>query len=86
MRAGLEMNKPFPEWKLNDFIQVGHELKWISQSAKHVSEKLRDYRNLIHPAQEHKHGSEVGLTDAKLFWSLTKSVAEQLLESVQRDK
>jgi hypothetical protein len=46
--------KPLPlkEWTLRHYIDVAHELNWISQSAKDISAILRDYRNYIHPYKE----------------------------------
>jgi hypothetical protein len=41
--------KPLPEWTLRDYIEVAHELNWITVSAKDVGAVLRDYRNYIHP-------------------------------------
>jgi hypothetical protein len=75
---------PFDKWKLSSFINVACELKWITESAKGVSEKLRDYRNFIHPFQYHKNKIKVGRPDAVLLWDWTKSIAAQLLDSVAK--
>jgi hypothetical protein len=58
--------KDFHEWKLSEFIDVGHELKLISIDIKKFSHALRDFRNYIHPYEEmlsgfspDKHTSEI---------------------------
>jgi hypothetical protein len=66
-------------WTLAPYIDVGHELGWITRSAKDVAVVLRDYRNYVHPEKERSHGIELGQADARMFWELTKSLAHQLL-------
>lgn len=67
------------DWTLRNYIDVAHELKWISQSAKDVGAVLRDYRNYIHPYKQFSHGTELTPEDASLFWEITKSISKQLL-------
>lgn len=43
------------EWTLRPYLDVGHELGWISRSAKDVAALLRDYRNYVHPEKERSH-------------------------------
>lgn len=70
---------PLQEWTLRHYIDVAHELGWISQSAKDVGVVLRDYRNYVHPHKEHSHGVSLKSEDARLFWEVTKSITRQLL-------
>ena len=52
-KNGLRQNpKPFKDWGLNDFIDVGLELGWIKRHTQQFSHTLREYRNLIHPHQQ----------------------------------
>ena len=67
------------QWMLGPYIDVGHELMWISNSAKHVAVILRDYRNYIHPEKERSHGIALSTDDAAMFWELTKSLSRELL-------
>jgi hypothetical protein len=67
------------QWMLGPYIDVGHELKWISNSAKHVAVILRDYRNYIHPEKERSHGITLSPDDATMFWELTKTLSRELL-------
>ena len=47
---------------------------------------LRDYRNYIHPAKELSHGIQIGPEDSKLFWSVFKSLANQILDSASNSE
>lgn len=71
--------KALDRWTLNDYIEVGHELGWITSSGRKVSAALRDYRNFIHPSQEYKDGAVISLHDTQIFWELTKTLAQQIL-------
>jgi len=68
------------EWTLRNYIDVAHELKWITSSAKDLGEVVRDYRNYIHPHKELTHGVQLGDHDARLFWEVAKGISRQLLE------
>jgi hypothetical protein len=68
-----------PEWTLRPYIDVAHELKWISQSGRDVGSVLRDYRNYIHPQKEYSHDVNLGQHDSQMFWEITKSLCRQLL-------
>jgi hypothetical protein len=69
------------EWTLRNYIDVAHELGWITSSAKDLGEVVRDYRNYIHPHKELTHGVHLGDHDARLFWEVAKGIARQLLET-----
>lgn len=73
---------PLREWGLRNYIDVAHELDWISQSAKGVSEVLRDYRNYVHPYKELSHGVKLDKSDALVLWEVGKRITAQILESV----
>ena len=67
------------QWTLAPYIDVGHDLKWISRSAKDVAAVLRDYRNYIHPEKERSHGVTLTPDDSAMFWELTKTLSRELL-------
>jgi hypothetical protein len=71
----------YQEWMLDSYIKVGFELKWITESAKDVADKLKEYRNFVHPAKELHYGVTLGLNDSSMFWQVTKALARQLLLS-----
>lgn len=66
--------KVLKEWTLNDYIQVVHELSWVTVSAKDISTILREYRNYIHPHKQHSNGVHLHDDDALLFWEITKGM------------
>ena len=41
--------RKFPEWTLNNFIDVASEIGILKQDVKKFSHALRDFRNYIHP-------------------------------------
>jgi hypothetical protein len=67
------------EWTLGDYIAVAHELRWIPQSVKDVSEVVRDYRNYIHPQKELTHQITLTVGDARMFWEVSKAISSHLL-------
>lgn len=71
---------PLKDWTLKDFIDVAHELRWVTVSAKDVSIVLRDYRNYIHPQKELSHGVTLQSEDASVLWEVAKSISKQLLK------
>lgn len=73
--------KPLTEWTLKNYIDVSHELGWISVSAKNVGEVLRDYRNYIHPFKQLSHGISLKTDDAVLLWEVSKAVSRQIVNS-----
>jgi hypothetical protein len=73
---------PLPDWKLIHMVEVAHELKWITKSAKDVGNVLRDFRNYIHPQKEFTDGVMISSDDASMFWEVTKSITRQVLGSV----
>lgn len=69
------------EWKLAKMVDVAHELRWITKSAKDVGHVLRDFRNYIHPHKEYTAGDSISEEDATIFWDVTKGISRQLLSS-----
>lgn len=67
------------QWTLAPYIDVGHDLGWISRSAKDVAVVLRDYRNYVHPEKERSHGVVLTNDDAAMFWEVSKSLSRELL-------
>ncbi len=68
------------EWTLSNYIDVAHELGWISDTYKDVGVVLRDYRNYIHPYKEYRHKKRIAQDDAKVLWEIGKTIARQVLK------
>lgn len=70
---------PLNQWMLGSYIAVSHELGWITQSGKDVSEVLQDYRNYIHPQKELSRQASLTPDDARMFWEVFKAIARRLI-------
>ncbi len=68
------------EWTLKNYIDVAHELGWITKTTKDIGEVVRDYRNFIHPQKELSHGIVLESGDAQMLWEVAKSITLQLLK------
>lgn len=68
------------DWGLKNYIDVAHELGWITKTTKDIGEVLRDYRNYIHPQKELSHNITLEPDDAKMLWEVAKSITHQLLK------
>lgn len=68
------------EWTLRNYLDVGHELGWISRSTKDVGEVVRDFRNYVHPYKQVSHNVSLDANDARLFWEISKEISRQLLD------
>lgn len=78
-KAGV--TKTLNDWTLKNYIDVVHELGWISVSAKDVGEVLRDYRNYVHPFKQVSHGVDLQMDDSNLLWEVSKAITRQVLKS-----
>lgn len=74
-------SRPLNEWTLKNYIDVVHELGWISETAKDISEVVRDYRNYIHPSKQLRHGKQLTVDDATMFWEVSKAVSREVIRS-----
>lgn len=72
------------DWTLRPYIDVGHELGWITRTAKDVAGVLSEYRNYIHPEKERRHNLLLHEQDTAMLWGVTKSLVEQLLQSAKQ--
>lgn len=68
------------EWTLSNYIDVAHELGWISATYKDVGAILRDYRNYIHPYKEYQHKKRITPEDSKMLWEIGKTIMLQILK------
>jgi hypothetical protein len=75
---------PIQNWMLNTYLQVGHDVKWITRSARDLAVVLGEFRNYVHPEKERRHGVALDEQDSNIIWGVTKSVVGQLLTSAKR--
>lgn len=57
--------QPLKEWTLQNYIDVAHEIGWITATVHDISDVVRDYRNYIHPHKQHSEKVFVSPEDAK---------------------
>lgn len=70
--------KQLPEWSLNDFINVAHELGLLKEDVKKFSHSLREFRNYIHPFQQLSSNFNPDEHTAKISWQVLKAAIFQL--------
>ena len=70
---------PLKEWGLRNYIEVAHELKWITQTVRDLGSVLMDYRNYIHPFKQKAYGVFLQQSDARILWELCKNILKQLI-------
>lgn len=71
------------DWTLRPYLDVGHELQWITRSAKDVAAVLCEYRNYVHPEKERRHKVLLREQDTVMLWGVTKGLVHQLLQPVK---
>ena len=64
-------------WSLNDLIKVAVELRVVSPVVERLAHAVREYRNLIHPGNEIRHGLTFGAEEAR--------IAVEVLSILHRD-
>ncbi len=70
--------KQFPDWTLNNLIDVAYEKKFIGLDVKKFSHSLRDFRNFIHPHQQHLLNFRPDKHTAKISWQVLQAVIDDL--------
>jgi len=75
--------KPFPEWSLNNFIDVAYNVGYLGLDVKKHSHSLRDFRNYIHPYEQMKTGFNPDLHTAKISWQVLKAAIHDIYERVK---
>jgi hypothetical protein len=68
----------FPEWSLNNFIDVAHETGFIKEDVKKFSHALRDFRNYIHPYEQLSHRFNPDMHTARICWQVLKAAIYQI--------
>ena len=65
--------KPFPEWKLSEFINVAHDVGLLKPDVQKFSLGLKDFRNYIHPYQQMISGFAPDEHTAKVCFQVLKA-------------
>lgn len=77
--------KPFDKWGLYNFIDVAHSEGWIKKDRKDLSQKLRDYRNFVHPKLQEKEKFRPDEGTCRITLSITIEVLNDLDSCYQKE-
>lgn len=69
------------KWMLADYIDVCHDLGWITLSCAAVSAIVRYWRNYVHIQKQHRHAMRVDPKDGRLFWSIVQTIVAEVVRS-----
>ena len=70
--------KQFPDWTLAQFIAVAYECGFLKLDVKVFSDKLRDFRNYIHPSQQACSGFQPTMHTAEICLQVLKAAIADL--------
>jgi len=76
----------FPEWTLNNFIEVAKEIGLLDEDVKKFSHALRDFRNYIHPYEQAHHQFAPTEHTAKICFQVLKAAVFQLSKNFPASK
>jgi hypothetical protein len=70
--------KPADRWTLHDLIETAHNEKWIQADAHGFGNKLRDYRNLVHPGAQVRLGHTPDRDTINMCWPVINATLNDL--------
>lgn len=70
--------RPLDDWKLNDLINVAHEVGYVSKNVADFSHSLRSFRNYIHPRAQAKARFNPNADTAKICFQVLKAAITEL--------
>ena len=70
--------KTFPNWTLNNLIDVACEVGFLNEDVKKFSHSLRDFRNYIHPYEQMSSNFNPDNHTAKISWHVLKAAIFQI--------
>jgi len=70
--------KAFPDWTLNDLINVASDLRFVGEDVKKFSHALRDFRNYIHPYEQMSKAFNPDAHTAEICWRVLQAAISQL--------
>ena len=73
--------KSINEWKLSQMIDVAHEIGWLGIDVKRFSHSLREFRNLVHPAQQIKEGVNPDKDTCLISWQVVRASMNDLAKN-----
>lgn len=65
-------------WRLEELVKVAEKLNILSQGSVHLSQALREYRNLVHPGLHRRRKIEISEEDADVAYNTVKICLREL--------
>ncbi|MBI5375815.1 MAG: hypothetical protein HZA77_10290 [Candidatus Schekmanbacteria bacterium] len=73
--------KQFPDWSLNNFIDVAYDVGLLLEDVRKFSHSLRYFRNYIHPYEQVSSGFNPDKHTAAICWQVLKAAIYQLTKN-----
>jgi hypothetical protein len=77
--------KHFPEWTLNELIDVAHDNGWIHLDVKKFSHALREFRNLIHPYQQLVTKADPDMDTINISWLVVQAACNHIADWLKKN-
>ena len=75
--------RKFNDWKFAEYIEVAEELSFINRDVKEFGDKLRDFRNYIHPCYQMKKDFYPNADTVKICWQVFKAALIQIYRKIK---
>lgn len=72
-------NDPVQNMALKELLYVAKTEKMISERFYKLSDYIRDYRNIVHPAREVKDKTQISHENVLITWSILKQLVDEIL-------
>ncbi len=79
IKDGEERKIKIKDMGLADLLEVAQKEKIIHQTDYHLTQFLRNYRNLIHPSVELRKTMNIETEEAELIWGILKKIIKDIL-------
>ena len=79
IKDGKERKIKVKDMGLADLIEVAQKEYIIHQTDYHLTQFLRNYRNLIHPSVELRKTMNIETEEAELIWGILKKIIKDIL-------
>ena len=75
----------YNSWKLDNFIDVAHELGYLKEDVKKFSHSLREFRNYIHPNEQMTNNFIPDMHTAEICIQVLKAAIYQVSQKLESD-
>lgn len=75
---------PFQEWRLVSLIDVAAELGFVKEDIYRFCHDVRDFRNFVHPFQQHAHHFTPDRNTAKICFQVVRGAIDQVQQKIKQ--